>query len=122
MTSGEKLIIELGLEKFNNIYIEKSISFTPAIFIITVDSRHDGRPITTSMVRKVDTSVIYKVLSGFKTEIEKLKFTPLIPLRDYDGTLHTRSIILFRDLAGEFMQKDSLYESQGIKVLRDCRN
>lgn len=117
MTTGDKLILELGLENFKNVYIEKSIGFSPSIFIVTVDSRHDGRPITTSMVRKVDTSVIYKVLSGFKTEIEQLKFTPLIPLSDYDGTLHTRSVILFRDLSGEYMQKDLLY-SESVKVVK----
>lgn len=119
MTSGEQLIIELGLSKFKNITIEKAIAYTPSIFIITVDSRHDGRPITTSMVRKIDTSVMYKVNGGSGIDLEKIKFTPVIPLEDYDGTVHTRGLILFRDLAGEFYAKGSMYES--LKVIEDNR-
>lgn len=110
MTNGELLIQELGLQKFQKSYIQKAIAVIPAVYVITVDSRHDGRPITNSMAKKIQTSVPFAVMNNVTMDTQKVTLTPIIPLEDFDGTIHSRSIIFYRDIAGEYMNGSQFYE------------
>ena len=115
MTEGQLLKQSLGLYNFKKAYIQKAFDTSPPVYIITVDSRHDGLPITWSRIKKFRTTLLAKTTNG-NMEIKQTKLTPPIELDDFTPLIPLRSLILFRDIAGEYLMKDGMYES--VKVLR----
>lgn len=110
MKTGIEIKKSLGLSDFKKVYIQKIIGYTPRVFVITVDSRHDGKPLTTSYLNKLQSITVSKIknpLWGFTSE---LVLSPVIELDDFSGNLNKNDLVIFRDIAGEYLMNDKLYE------------
>lgn len=127
MTTGEALKKELGLSKFTFVTIQKILGLAIPTFIITVDSRHPSTYIPYSRLIKLKFATLKKVISSKpKSTLSdpriitaKFTMTPPMELENYDRIIPTRSLILFRDLAGFWYRNAKMYENteKGLKEI-----
>lgn len=109
-TAGEELKSQLGLDKFQNIYIQKVINSSLPVYIITVDSRRPTLHLTNSKLKSVQSTYLRRYLDrGGSVTLNDFKLSPSFDLESYTGIIPSRSIIIFRDLGGEYRRNPMFY-------------
>lgn len=98
--TGKKLKEKLGLQKFDNILIQKIINFPRDLFLVYVDSRMPNRTIPFSDIRSGLNCFVIKELQDFGKGDSFSKTAP-ISLTDYKGALRDNGVYIVIDLAGE---------------------
>lgn len=106
---GTNLKNSLGLSKFKKVYIQKIIGYTPRVFVVTVDSRHDGKPLTTSFLNKIQSLNVSRISNPIFLLTSNLKLTPVIEIELFSGNVNKNDLVVFRDIAGEYLMNDTLY-------------
>jgi hypothetical protein len=103
-TTGERLKRDLGLANFPYVMIQKVLDVPIPIYIITIDSRRPTIYLSPFKVRSADSSKIKKVKqSGFSFQMKTFKATSPMPIERSNPLVSTDTIIIFRDLAGEYL-------------------
>jgi len=116
VTNGLRIVQKLGLEKFDNIAIQKVLNTAQSMFIITVNSRYTNLAITYSKIKKVKGTTFLQVNQhGESIETKNLKLTPPVDLYTSKISTSLKSIFIFRDIAGEPFMDDKMYEETKIK-------
>ena len=112
VTIGQQLINAFKLNNFKYIWIQKIIDSSISIYVITVDSRRPTTYLSLSRVKKLDSTILKrsKKYGKNKTAIKEPKFSIPIPLRHFDRKIPSGSIIIRRDLGGEYFMKRGMYE------------
>lgn len=111
-TPGKRLQDQLGLGKFENVVIQKVINFSIPTFIITVDSRRPSVFISRSKLKKSLTSQLKTAsFKAMHPQITKFTMTPPVRLDTFGGRMSSRSIIMVRDLVGDYFVDRNMYES-----------
>jgi hypothetical protein len=114
MIIGKDLIKQLGLSKFSNISIQKIIGISIPIYIITFDSRYNRRFLTYSRLNNIKSTSIKKIKS-FSNDILQLKNVKLSPpanLYNIDLDISPSTILLLRDIAGEYFRTKKIFENK----------
>lgn len=120
MTKGLVLKQKLGLDNFENCMIQKIINFPIPFFIITIDSKYPNKYMTYSRLKSIDSTKLIKLkyrpdtlLQNMDFSEVKLKLTPPLNIDEFNASIITGSILMIRDLAGEYYRRDNMFESIG---------
>jgi hypothetical protein len=99
----DSLSTNLGLDKFKNIYIQKFTNIPFPIYVISVDSKHLSRPITSQQVKQSKSLQFKRVTSTSDNLISMTpKLSPIVRLDNYTkANLPKGSLIIIRDFAGD---------------------
>lgn len=109
--SGKGLKAWLGISKFNQSYIQRVINSPINIFIITVDSKYPERFITYSRLKNSKVNDMVKVKANWKEKgFDDLRLTPPILLEEFKDIIPANSLLIRRDLCGEYYMNDELYD------------
>lgn len=111
---GKQLQYDLGLSKFkNNVWIQKVLNIPISIFIITFNSRYPNVDWGTSRVRKIKSTQIKKIKQlGLNTIEDRLRMTPPLKLSSTHIRPRTGSLLILRDIAGEYLRNPKAFEIQ----------
>jgi len=119
VTNGIYIIRKLGLEKFNNILIQKVLNTAQSIFIITVNSRYPNLFLTYSKIKQIKSSLFLQVNQhGESINTKDLKLTPPVDLYNAKISTSLRSTFIFRDIAGEQLMDEKMYENNIINKFK----
>ena len=114
-TTGQKLIDAFDLTQFGkmSIVIQKVISSSKNIFIITYDSRYPKRIITFNDLKKIKGNNIHKLKLYMDLIIpKKIRLSMPLYLNKFNSKLPTDSYIITRDLMGrERLRNNELFEN-----------
>ena len=117
LTTGEKLINEMGLKQFEFIWFQRVISLSIDVFVITLDSRLPSTYFSMSKLKKLDSFKLYKGgQKGIGVNLSTFKLTPPVFLEDFNGDIGKRAVIIFNDIAGNYYMDRKMYESDGNRV------
>jgi len=112
MYDGALLKKNLGLNNFKYIWVQKVINNAQPIFIITIDSRYPNNYLSPSKVKKVHSTKIKVVKKAGDVVVDKdFKLSPPLELEFAHISLTSNSIIIFRDIAGEYFRDEKMFES-----------
>jgi len=110
MTTGEILKIELGLQNFDSIWIRKIIDLAINVYIVYFNSRYPSSYLSMSKIKNLDTFTIKRLKkAGMGFDHKEYKYTPPIPLSDFNGTINSNSMIIRVDITGEWFADKKLY-------------
>jgi len=111
LTAGKILIRDLGLEKFGkNIFIQKVIGSALPIYIITYNSKYPNVALSASKVKKLKFTWIGKIKrKAIHTYVKPVKLTPPLYLDSAMVTMTSGSLVIFRDLAGEYLRNYKMF-------------
>ena len=107
MTSGEKLLRQLNLEKYKNVYISYLRGSSPATYVITYDSLRPNMPISSEYLKK------YSNVSFYRSNEKLLPSVPMDIRRS--NAVFTGNIIVY-DIA-----MSSMTRNESIKNIKDSR-
>lgn len=117
MTSGKKLKQDLGLSKFKYAIIQKMIELPLDVLIITIDSRFPNVYIPTTRIHKLKFASLQRLkIVGKNIRSKVLRSTIPQKLEDYARNISSNTIILLRDLAGEYYLNKKMYEQNISKI------
>jgi len=108
---GKQLQHDLGLSKFKNVWIQKVLNVPMSIFIITFNSRYSNVDFGSARVRKVKSTQLKKVRQlGVHTIEDKLRMTPPLRLSSVSIRPRNGSLLILRDIAGEYLRNKKIFE------------
>ncbi len=112
MTGGQQLQADIGLSKFKrNVFIQKVIGYALPIYIVTYNSRYPNVNLGATRVRKLKSTWIGKVKrKAIHINLSQIKLTPPIPLASSMIQPVSGSIIIMRDVAGEYLRNPKVFE------------
>jgi hypothetical protein len=117
-TTGERLRRDLGLDNFPYVMIQKILDVPVHIYLITVDSRRPTIYLSPFRVRSADSSQIKKVKqNGMAFQMRNFKTTPPMPIERSNPLISTDTIIVFRDLSGEYLIDTKRYNKMNESVI-----
>jgi len=112
MTQGEQMQADLGLSKFrDNVFIQKVLGYATPIYVVTFNSRYHRVGLSASKVKKLKSTWLGKVTrKAIHIYLGNAKLTP--PLILASSLIHptTGSLIVMRDIAGEYMRNKKAFE------------
>ena len=110
MSAGRQLQVDLGLAKFKKVFIQKVLGQSLPIYVITFNSRYPNVTLSATRVKKLKFTWIAKAKrSGLHTRIKPVKLTPPLYLESAMIRMTSNSIIVFRDLAGEYLRQPRMF-------------
>lgn len=106
---GQELKSALNLTNFEYVYIQKALALPFKLYIVTIDSRHPGRFIPVTRLKKSEVTWL-----GIKVRsiIRNIRLSPPLDLSSFRGQIPANAIVLRRDLAGDNFIDLALYEGQ----------
>lgn len=107
MTTGEKLIQDLGLQKFDTIKITRSLDSPIPTYVVITDSRKF--PITNHRVWKYPGK--FQLYPGNKLP-NKSSWTPIIDLQNFNPSSLRGRLFFVVDLAGSNVINKNMYEAK----------
>jgi len=112
MTGGRQLQIDLGLKNFGkNVYIQKIIGIALPVYIITYNSKYPKVLLPIMKVKQIKSTWPGKIKrKGIHVFAKKIKLTPPIPLISSLVNMTTGSIVIMRDIAGEYLRQPRVFE------------
>ena len=112
MTGGQQLQADLGLSKFKqNVFIQKVIGYALPVYIITYNSRYPGVNLGAIRVKKIKSTSISRIKrKAIHVFSKPIKLTPPLPLQNSMFQPVTGSIIIMRDIAGEYLRNPKVFE------------
>lgn len=112
MTQGEQMQADLGLKNFgDNVFIQKVINSALPIYIITYNSRYPKVHLSALRVKKIKSTWMGKIKrNGVHVHLKNIKLTPPLILNSSLTHMVTGSIVVMRDIAGEFMRQPKVFE------------
>ena len=117
-TIGSNLKKSLGLGKFNYVMVQKVMDVPMNIYIVTVDSRRPTVYLSPYKIKTTDCSKILKVRQyGLANLSKNFKLTPPMPIERTSPIVGISSVFILRDLAGDYLLDNKLYESEQYKVI-----
>ncbi len=115
---GKQLQHDLGLGKFNYVMIQKVMDVPMNIYIVTVDSRRPTVYLSPYKIKTTDCSKILKVRQyGLANLSKNFKLTPPMPIERTSPIVGISSVFILRDLAGDYLLDNKLYESERYNLL-----
>lgn len=112
MSAGEQLKKDLGLSKFTYVWLNKVLGMAQNVYIVTVDSRYPMVYLGRSKLKNLKSTDLVKLKrSGVHTQTKELKLTPAIDITELDSELTSNSLLLIRDISGEYFRNDKMFES-----------
>jgi hypothetical protein len=117
MTAGEQLIADLGLEKFRYIFVQKVLGYALPIYIITFNSRYPTVSLSATRVKKLKFTWVGKAKKmGIHTYVKPIKLTPPIYLKSAMISMTTGSIVIQRDISGEYLRNPKMFSYTDYKL------
>ncbi len=112
MTGGRQLQIDLGLKNFgDNAFIQKVINSALPIYIITYNSRYPKVHLSALRVKKIKSTWMGKIKrNGVHVHLKNIKLTPPLILNSSLIHMVTGSIVIMRDIAGEYLRQPRVFE------------
>jgi hypothetical protein len=110
MFKGNELKELLGVEKFHYVWIQKVINLSVPIFIITCSSRFSNFWYSRVRLRNMKSMFVKRLkVKGGGFFLDDFKTTIPILIEEYHNTIPKNSLIVFRDLAGEYYRVKRMY-------------
>lgn len=110
-SSGKKLKKSLGLINYPYVMIQKIIGAPVSIFVATYDSRRPTIYLSPVRIKNSDSCSIFKVdKAGILLNLQNYKMTPPLPIEYSNIRVGSNTIIILRDLAGEYLKNRNLNE------------
>lgn len=109
-TTGEILKLELGLKDFKSVWIRKIIDLALNVYIVYFNSHYPSSYLSMQKIKNLDTFTIERLKkSGISFNRKSYRYTPPIPLEDFNGTINSNSMLIRIDITGEFFANKKLY-------------
>ena len=119
LSDGMRLIKSLNLQEFKFVWVQKIINYPTSVFIITIDSYHPNTYLSMSRIKKAKSTIITNAKKyGDEVLIKEFKLTPPLDLWYAQINIKQDSLIIVRDLAGEYLQDDKMFECINSKNLK----
>jgi len=125
LSRGAQLKKDLGLTNFKYAYIQRIIGMSMPVYVVTIDSKYPTIFLSWGKIKKLKSTWIGNAIHRGKDFIKKeLKLTPPIRIEDLNIIPISRSVIFIRDMAGEYLIRQRVYEKtiksqdSEIKVIR----
>ncbi len=119
LTTGEILKKELGLTAFNTIWIRKIIDLPMHVYFVYFNSRYPTSYLAMSQVKNLETITVNRMMqSGLAHKQKPYKYTPPIPLEDFNAKIPSNSMMFRIDITGEYFANKKLYEEINIEYFK----
>jgi hypothetical protein len=116
-TAGQQLKIDLGLKKFRHVMIQKVMSISQPVYVVTYNSRYPNVQLPAARVKKLKFTWVAKTKrSGLHTRIKPVKLTPPLRIETAMVRMSSNSIVIFRDMAGEFLRNRKMFTVADNKI------
>ena len=110
MSAGRVLQDDLGLERFKHIFLQKVIGIALPIYVITYNSKYPNVTLSASRVKKLKFTWIGRAKEkGIHTYVAPAKLTPPLYLESAMVNMVTGSLVIFRDLSGEYLRNPRMF-------------
>lgn len=112
VTRGEILKRDLGLSELDYVYIQKILGISPAIYIITYDTRYPNRYIPKTRLMSLTSSKFTRLQTVKKEEFRfsELKLSPPFDLDTVSPRINSSSVFMLRDISGEYFSTSNLVQ------------
>ena len=103
-TQGEQLKLDLGLGNFQYVVIQQILPAPCQMLVVTYDSRRPFAYIAPVKVRKISSNKIIKIKKNGRAYLTKpMRLTPPTAIAQFGRRLNSGTIVIVRDLAGEYL-------------------
>jgi hypothetical protein len=120
LTTGQILKRELGLANFKTVWIRKIIDLALNVYIVYFNSRYPTSYLSISKIKNLDTVTIKRLKqSGLSYKHIDYKYTPPIPLEDFNAKIQSNSMLMRIDVVGEWFADKDLYEGINLEYFSD---
>lgn len=121
-TVGQQLKHDLGLDNFTYVMIQKIVNLPLHVYIVTYDSRRPTLYVSPYRIKTANTVQLKQVKQNLLSySMKNFKLTPPLLIDRAAPLVGTGTIILCKDLSGEYIANKKLSkkmtESEDIKVV-----
>jgi hypothetical protein len=118
-TAGQILQSDLGLERFQRVFIQKVLGIAVPIYVITYNSKYPNVVLSAARVKKLKFAWVGKAKrKGVHTYVKPIKLTPPLYLDSAMIRMTSGSIVFLRDLAGDYLRNPRMFSYTDFKIDR----
>ena len=115
MYAGKQVKKALGLTKFPYVFVQKIINFPINVYIFTLDSRYPNVYMSVLAVKKSQSAIVKNAFrKGLSVDLKDYKLTPPLLLDHASLDIQSNSMIIRRDIAGDYFRNKRMFENKDI--------